>query len=158
MKKIINILLLILKYILFLAAFALTFYIVLSMYRRLDKNMGDSISIFLPYGILLIIYFINIIFRQSSVNKNIFYNLTCCLVFLTTIVVGLRAIYDTNMIMNEIMGYNINFVYFGDYISFMKVLIYGLIISNVLFMVHLKGKKVENEEKPIAKKIEVEVL
>ena len=71
MKKIINWILLVLKYILFLGAFASSFYIVLSMYRRLNKDMIESISIFIPYAILLILFFINIIFRQKSVNQNV---------------------------------------------------------------------------------------
>ena len=149
MKKIINWILLVLKYILFLGAFASSFY------RRLNKDMIESISIFIPYAILLILFFINIIFRQKSVNQNIFYNLTCCLVFVTTIVVSIRSIYDTNMILNKIMGYNINFIYFGDYIMFMKLLMYGLSLGNILFMIHIKYRPVE---KPIAKKIDIEVL
>ncbi len=141
MKKIINVILLGLRYILFLGAFAISFYIVLSMYKRLSKDMIESINIFLPYAILLIIFFINIIFRQKSVNSNLFYNLTCCLVFSTTIVVGIRAICDTNMILNRVMGYNINFIYFSDYIAFMKILVYGLCISNILFMVCINKKR-----------------
>lgn len=145
MKKIINTMLLGLRYILYLGAFAISFYIVLSMYNRLGKNMMESINIFIPYAILLIIFFINIIFRQKSVNNNLFYNLTCCLVFATTIVVGIRAICDTNMILNKVMGYNINFIYFSDYISFMKLLIYGLCISNILFMICIKEKIVQSK-------------
>ncbi len=145
MKKIINSMLLGLKYILFLGAFAISFYIVLAMYRRLNKNIIESINIFIPYGLLLILFFINIIFRQKNVNSNLFYNLTCCLTFATTIVVGLRAICDTNMILNKIMGYNINFIYFSDYIIFMKMLIYGLCISNIFFMVCIKEKKVQTK-------------
>jgi len=38
MKKIINVILLGLRYILFLGAFAISFYIVLSMYKRLSKT------------------------------------------------------------------------------------------------------------------------
>lgn len=143
MKKLINGMLLCLRYILFLAAFAISFYIVLSMYKRLNKNMIESLNVFIPYGVLLIIFFVNIIFRQKNVNNNLFYNLTCCLTFATTIVVGIRAICDTNMIINKVMGYNINFIYFGDYIVFMKLLIYGLCIGNILFMISIKEKETQ---------------
>jgi len=71
MKKIINVILLGLRYILFLGAFAISFYIVLSMYKRLSKDMIESINIFLPYAILLIIFFINIISFIISANNNI---------------------------------------------------------------------------------------
>ena len=50
------------------------------------------------------------------------------------------------------MGYNINFSYFNDFISFMKIMLYGLSLANIFFMIH------EKEEKPIATKIDLEVL
>lgn len=154
MKNMINWILLILRYILFLVGFSFTLYIVVAMYKRLDKDISNSINIFLPYFLLLVIYFINIIFRQKRVNKNIFYNLTCCLVFITNIVVGLRAIYDTNMVMNKIMGFNINFIYFSDYIIFMKILIYGLSISNILLMLSFE----KNYDIVVNKNKDIEVL
>ena len=46
-----------------------------------------------------------------------------------------RAIFDKQMILNEIMGYGINFSYFEDFMPFMQILIYGLIISNISFLV-----------------------
>lgn len=155
MKKIINLILFVLKFLLFLGAFASSVYIVISMYRRLNKNVTESIDVFMPYFILLILFFINIIFRQKTVNQNIFYNLSCCLVFLTTILVGIRAIYDTNMILNKIMGYNINFIYFEEYIVFMKLLMYGLSFGNILFMFSFNEKIKENT---IEKKFDTEVL
>ena len=90
--------------------------------------------------------------NQKSVNSNIFYNLTCCLVFCCILVAGLRSVLDKNMLLNSIMGYNINFSYFSDFIAFMKIMLYGLSLANIFFMIH------EKEEKPIATKIDLEVL
>ncbi len=152
MKKILNGIFMFLKFILLILGFGLSFFIVLSMYKRVDKNLVESIPIFIPYIIILLIFFINIIFGQKSVNRNLFYNLTCCLVFSCIVIVCLRAILDKNMLLNSIMGYNINFSYFNDFISFMKIMLYGLSLANIFFMIH------EKEEKPIATKIDLEVL
>ena len=151
MKKVFNSLFFILKFILLIISFCLSLYIVLSMYKRIDKNIIECIPIFIPYVVLLLLFFINIVIDHKSVNNNLFYNLTCCLSFLCICFVGYRAIYDKNMLLNGIMGYNINFSYFADFISFMKIMIYGLVISDICFIIHEKNPK----EIEIARKIEV---
>lgn len=153
MKKILNGMFFILKLLLLLLSIGITLYIVLSMYRRINKSIISSINIFIPYLLILILFMINIIFKQQNINKNLFYNLTSCLVFFVTILVGLRAIFDKNLLLNNIMGYNIDFMYFSDYIAFMKIMLHGLIISNVFFMLGNKNIKKEG-----IKKIDIEVL
>ena len=153
MKKILNTFFGIFKYFVFFLSLSITVYIVLGMYQRVDKDIIESSIIFLSYFILFFVYILNIILRQS-IRENIFYNITSCLVFVTTLVVGFRSILDTNMILNSIMGYNINFSFFSDYIPFMNILMYGLIISNIFFMF----TDVKMEENVIAKKVEIEVL
>ena len=152
MKKILNGILMVLKFILLILGFGLSFFIILSMYKRIDKNIIESIPIFIPFILILFLFFINIIMNQKSVNSNIFYNLTCCLVFGCILVAGLRSVLDKNMLLNSIMGYNINFSYFIDFIAFMKIMLYGLSLANIFFMIH------EKEEKLIATKIDLEVL
>ena len=142
-----------------MASFGLFLYIVLSMYDRVNKSLIECIDLFIPYLLVLILFIINILFQQTTVTKNVFYNLTCCLAFITILVVCLRTIYDKNMVLNEIMGYGINFSYFNDFLAFMKVLLYGISIANIFFM--FKDKTKINMNEPIAKKIKgdkVEVL
>ena len=83
MKKIINILLIFIKFLFLLISFVLTFNIVLRMYERLGKNYIESIPVFILYIVLFLLFSINFIFRQKRVNNCIFYNITCCLVFAT---------------------------------------------------------------------------
>ena len=149
MKKILNRIFMTLKFILLLSSFSICLYIVLSMYHRIDKSIIDAIPIFIPYVLLLLLFFINVSISQKSINNNIFYNLTCCLVFSCVCIVGARAMLDKNMVLNTIMGYGINFSYFNDFIPFMKIMLYGLIFSNICFMPHNE----ESEELKIAKKI-----
>ena len=61
MKKIINILLSILKYLLLVLSFAFTLFIVLKMNERLSKSLGDSVFIFVPYAILLLLFVLNMV-------------------------------------------------------------------------------------------------
>lgn len=150
MKKILNAMFLVLKFILLIIAFSISLYIVLSMYHRINKDIINAAPIFIPFIVILLLFFINITAHQKHINNNIFYNLTCCLVFICIIIVCLRAIFDKNMLLNEIMGYGINFSYFNDFIPFMKILIYGLSGANICFMFHEK----ESEELKLAKKIE----
>ena len=150
MKKLINILFSVLKYPLLLAAFSLTLFIILRMNMRLEKGFSDSVFIFVPYGMLLRLYVLNIVLDRKSVTDNLMYNFTSVLVFLTNIIVCLRAMLDTNMLFNEIQKMGINFNYFNDYLAFNKIALYGLIIANIIFM--FVPNELEKEEK-IAKKI-----
>ena len=152
MKEILNGILKFFKWVLFIISFATTFYIILSMYDRLNKNIIEAIDIFIPFIILLILFFINLVAKQNSVSKNLFYNLTSVIVFLTILIVDVRTIFDKNMVLNEIMGYDINFSYFSDFLSFMKVLLYGLSIANIFFMFQVKKEKKINTNQ-IARKI-----
>ncbi len=151
MKKIFNGLFYFLKFLLFVASFSLTLLIIVQMYNRLGKDVFDSIPVFVPYLCLLILFIINILLRQKSVTKCVFYNITCCLVFGTILVVGLRAMFDSNMILRAQLGRKINFNFFDYFIPFMKVMLYGLSISNFFLM--FTGEK---KEKKLAKLIKEE--
>ena len=143
MKKVFNGLFYFLKFLSFLAAFSLSLLIIVQMYKRLGKNIVDSFNVFLPFLLILIFFVVNMVARQKSVTQNIFYNITCNLVFITIIVVGLRAMFDPNMVLREQLGRNINFNFFDYFIPFMKIMLYGLSISNVFLMFNGKsrGKK-----------------
>ena len=80
----------------------------------------------------------NFVFKQDRINNNLFYNLTSLLVFVVIIFVCIRSIFDKGMILNKVMGYGINFNYFSDFIVFMEIMLYGLIVSNLLFMLNKK--------------------
>ncbi len=151
MKKFINIIFSFFKYVLLIVAFGITLFIILKLYTRLNKNLTDSINIFLPYFILLVLFVISICLSRDYVRNNIFFNITCCLVFSTNIIVCLRAIFDTNMLFNTIQKMGVNFNYFNDYLSFNKIMLYGLCIVNFLFLFIPN-----NEEEPIKEKIKIE--
>ena len=134
MLKIINGLLNVLKMIMLLVCFVLTFFIIIKMYQRLDKDFIGSIPNFIPFILLFIMFAINFIFKQKQVNQNTFYNITCVLVFAMLGFCIYRTFCDKNMIVLTRLGYDINFNYFADVIAPMKVLLYGLTVSDLLLM------------------------
>ena len=134
MKKILNILFYVLKFILFLAAFGLTLMIIVQMNHRLNKSFMTTVNVFIPFIILLILFIVNLIFKHKNVTDNIFYNITCCLVFLTIIYVSYRALSDKNMVLNEKYGYGIDFNYFSNFVSYLKIMLSGLNIGNIFLM------------------------
>lgn len=162
MIKIINAILSFLKVILLLVCFVFTFFIIINMYRRLDKNVVDAVSNFIPFVLLFILFAINMIFRQKSVNKCFFYNITCCLVFTMILFAVYRTFFDRNMVVMIRLGYDINFNYFADIIAPIRAMLYILCVCNVLLMIEgidfsrlfgsKSDSKVEVEEKKVTKK------
>ncbi len=141
MKKIINAIFYVLKFLLFLGAFGLTLMIIVQMNTRLNKGFMTTINVFIPFLLLLILFVINLILKQRSVTNQLFYNITCCLVFAVIIYVGYRAMMDKNMVLNDKYGYGIDFNYFNNFVSYLKIMLYGLCIGNIFFMFHEKEKK-----------------
>ena len=146
MIKLLNKMFYILKFITFFLSLGFTIYIVLGMYTRLQKNYIDSIDIFMPFILILLIFCINIFKSQLVVTENLFYNFTCCLVFFTILFISYRTIFDKNMLLNSIMGYNINFSYFSDFISFLKIMLYGLVIGNFFLIISSINMKNSNND------------
>lgn len=134
MIKIINKVFSILKVLLLLVSFVFSFIIIINMYRRLEKNMMDAIFNFIPFVLLFLLFAINIIFKQKSVNNCFFYNLICCLVFGMILFSVYRTFFDRNMVVMVRLGYNINFNYFADMIAPIKAMLYILSFSNILLM------------------------
>ena len=149
MTKIINKLLYILKNILFPIIFFATIYIVVFMFKRLEKdifgaNLMEFIQIVLPFILLLILNLITIFLNTKEVKNNIFYNITSFLVMLVISVFCYRALMDKNMFLWYKYGYNINFNYFADQVAPIKVMLYGLSLSSILLMI--KGKLEESKQ------------
>lgn len=134
MSKIINGFLNVLKMLMLLICFVLTFFIVIKMYQRLEKDLFNSIFNFIPFVLLFILFCVNFIFKQKQVTQNTFYNIVCILVFSMLGFCIFRTFCDKNMIVLVRMGYNINFNYFADIIAPMRVLLYSLSAANILLM------------------------
>ena len=142
MKKIFNYMFYGLKFLFLIGAFGLTLFIMIRMNVRLEKSMVSILPVFIPFVLLLVVFIINMIFKQKGVTDNLFYNITCCLVFATIIFVCYRAMFDTNMVLNEKYGYGVDFNFFDNFVAYINIMLYGLFIANIFFMF----KERENEK------------
>lgn len=164
MTKILNKLFLILKTILLPVLLVATIYIVVFMFQRLEKelfgaNFMEFLSIVFPYLLLIVLTIMNFFLKQKRVLENTFYNITSFLVMLTVVFFCYRACFDQNMYLWHKYGYNINFNYFSDQIAPMKVMLYGLSISNILLMIEeylSRDKKMNKEDKKEKLKFQTE--
>lgn len=124
-----------LKIILFILATMAILFGILSTYSRLEKSLLDAISIFIPFILLLVIYIVNLIRRDSKINDNLFLNFVSCIVFTAIIVFGVRAKLDTNMVLYHKYGINYNPSFFSDNLTFVVSMLYCLIVSNFFLIV-----------------------
>ena len=136
MEKVLNIFLNVIKMLLLLVCFVLTFYVIINNYMRLDRSVISSISNFIPYFLLFILFSINFVLRQKEVLNNTLYNVVCCLVFGLNLLVIYRTLFDNNMVLYTRLGYGMNFNYFSDMFMPIKLLIYLLSISNIIMIVN----------------------
>ncbi len=150
MKVVFSRLLGFLKYLLLLASFALIFYGIIMTYKRLDKNIMEAIPIFIPFVIVLVVFIVNLFIKSNVIRNNLIYNVISVLVFATIIVIGLRAKFDTHMMLYHKYAINYNPAYLADNLSIIQMMLYTLAGSNVLLMLSTifdKKKKVVEKTK-----------
>lgn len=150
-----------LKYVLLVISFALVFYGIIVTYKRLDKNIMESIPVFIPFLVVFVVYVVNLFIRSKVIRDNLLYNAVSVIVFAVIIVICIRAKFDTSMILYYKYAIDFNPAYFADNLSTIQMMLYTLAGSNVLFMLSAlfdekKVKKVEVNDKKKIKKEEDE--
>ena len=124
-----------LKYILLVVSFGLVFYCLLTTYARLEKPLVEGISVFIPFVLVLFGFLISLVTRAKYVSNSLMFNFVASFVFITSIVVCLRAIYDTNMFLYYKYEINFNPSYFSDNLSFILIELYMLFGANVILLI-----------------------
>ena len=78
---------------------------------------------------------------------NLFFYLTCCLVFGVLIFAGYRTVFDDFMLIQNQSDYHMSFQYFSDMIAPLKSMLYLLFVGNICLMfTRLKRKRVVVKE------------
>lgn len=125
----------VLKILLFILSIMAILFGILSTYNRLEKSLTDAISIFIPFTLLLVIYIVNLVRRDAKINDNLFLNFVSCIVFTAIIIMGLRAKFDTGMVLFYKYNINYNPSFFSDNLTFVISMLYCLIVSNVFLII-----------------------
>lgn len=149
MEKVLNYVFLVLKVLMLIASFIVTLFIIMNMYNRLDKNIVECIPTMLPFILLLIVFTINFVLKQKSVNDCILYNIACCMAFAVVLFAAYRTFNDYNMVMITKLGYKMNFNYFADVIAPMKAMLYLLFASDIFLIISgIETKVTKKVNKP----------
>ena len=138
--KILNKLLFWLKNIILPIVLVVSIYIVMFMFQRLEKdvfgaNLLEFIGVIAPFVLLMCLIIFNIFGHHDEVKNNLFYNITSFIVMITISIFCLRALLDQNMIFWHKYSYSMNFNYFADQLSAVKIMLYGLSIGNILLII-----------------------
>lgn len=135
MKNILSKLFYVLNYVLMFISFTLILIGILFTYSRLDKSLVGAITIFIPYILVVILMVVNLFNKKSNISNNLLFNLTGFLVFLTIIIIGLRAKFDTSILLYQKYKINYNPNFLADNLSTIRVLLYCLSASNALILI-----------------------
>ena len=141
MLDLINKFLFYVKVILLLLVFTLILYILLSMNDYYGNQIINLVLICLPLLMVLIIFVISYFFKEG--DNNTFFNVGCLLSLIAILVVCIRTIFDKNMVLW--MRGNLNFYYFQNQMTQIKILSYCIFIGNLLLI--YEDKKIDNKGK-----------
>lgn len=124
-----------LKYILLIVAFGLVFFGIMSTFGRLEKPLTDGIDVFIPFVFVLVVFLINMFIKGSRASKSLLFNLVSVLVFVVTIIICLRSMFDTNMILYHRYGIDFNPSFFSDNLAAIKAMLYMIGGANVIMII-----------------------
>lgn len=140
------------KYILLIVAFGLVFYGIMVTYGRLEKPLTDAISVFAPFAFVLVAFIVTLIVKSKSVGENLLFNFVAVFVFIVTIIICLRAMFDTNMVLFHRYAINYNPAFFSDNLATIEAMVYMVGGANVLLLI---CDFINKEKKPKKTKEEV---
>lgn len=135
MKEILNKLFGFCKFILLVVSFGLVFFGIMATYSRLQKPLTEAFSVFLPFVLVLIVFLANLFIKTKYSSSRLFFNFVSCFVFIVTIIIGLRSIFDKNMLLYYKYGINFNPTFFADNLSVIEVMLYMIFAANILLVI-----------------------
>ena len=160
MNKILSRILGFLKYLLFVGAFLFVLLGILLTHRRLEKEITEALPILLPFALLLITYIFNLFIKSKVIKDNLLFNFTSVVVFAVIIIIGVRAKFDTSMLLYHKYQIDFNPQYFADNLLTIQLLIYSLFTANVIYLISTffedKPKKVRETDHYPKEEVEVD--
>ena len=136
-----------LKYVLLITSFGLIFFGIMTTYSRLNKSLLEAVGVFIPFALVLIVFIVSMIMNSKLANSKLLFNFVSCLVFVVTIIIGLRSMFDKNMLLYYKYQINFNPTFFADNLSAIEFMLYMIFAANVLLIICdlLKKKKKNND-------------
>ena len=89
----------------------------------------------LPFALVLIVFIVSMIMNSKLSESKLLFNFVSCLVFTVTIIIGLRSIFDKNMLLYYKYQVNFNPTFFADNLSAIEFMLYMIFFSNVILII-----------------------
>ena len=136
-----------LRYILIVIAFLLIFWGIILTYQRLEKPLSESINVILPFVLVFIVFVANLFIAKKACSENLLFNFGSSLILLVIILIGLRAKFDTNMLIYYKYNISYNSAYLADNLAMIESMLYIIFGSNILLIIgELFNKKVKKQD------------
>ena len=88
-----------LKYILLIVSLGLVLFGIMTTYSRLNKPLLEAVSVFVPFVLVLLVFVVSLVMRSKLSDSKLLFNFVSCFVFVVTIIIGLRSMFDKNMLL-----------------------------------------------------------
>lgn len=124
-----------LKYVFLIIAFGIVLYGIIVTYSRLEKPITEAYDVFLPFALVLLVFIVSLFVNIKASTSKLLLNFVSCAVFIVTIVIGLRSIFDKYMLLYHKYQINFNPTFFSDNLSAIEIMLYMVFVSNVLLII-----------------------
>lgn len=124
-----------LRYILVIAAFFLIFWGLTFTYQRLEKPISEAVNVLIPFALVFLVFIVNLFVAKKDCSENLLFNFGTFLILLVTILIGLRAKFDTNMLIYYKYNISYNSAYLADNLAMIESMFYIIFGSNILLMI-----------------------
>lgn len=116
-------------------AFLLIFWGITFTYQRLEKPLSESITVIFPFVLVFVIFVINLFVSKKSCSGNLLFNFGTLLILVVVILIGVRAKFDTNMLIYYKYNISYNSAYLADNLAMIESMLYIIFASNVFLIV-----------------------
>lgn len=135
-----------LRYILIVIAFLLVLWGIMFTYQRLEKPLSEAINVLLPFLLVFIVFIVNLFVAKKSCSENLLFNFGSVLIMLVIILIGLRAKFDTNMLVYHKYNISYNSAYLADNLAMIESMLYIVFGSNILLIIGGLSSKKEKKK------------
>ncbi len=145
-----------LRYVLIIGAFFLVFWGLTFTYQRLEKPMSEAINVLIPFALVFLVFIVNLFIGKKECSENLLFNFGTFLILSVTILIGLRAKFDTNMLIYYKYNISYNSAYLADNLAMIESMFYVIFGSNILLIVSalLDKKKADKKKSSVSKNAE----
>ena len=113
-------------------------------------------NVLIPFALVFLVFIVNLFIGKKECSENLLFNFGTFLILSVTILIGLRAKFDTNMLIYYKYSISYNSAYLADNLAMIESMFYVIFGSNILLIVSalLDKKKADKKKSSVSKNAE----